>query len=135
MSSVLALQQAIRARLVTTSGVTTLVPATNILDRNSRPSPDPSIILGEDQAVQDTGLARDKERIYSTIHIWKKELSTVGVKAIAGEIRSAIHSSRLLLEAGFHCADCYVADMRFLRDPDGETSHGVVSLESIVGAE
>jgi Protein of unknown function (DUF3168) len=135
MSAVLALQKAIRARLVATTGVTSLVPAASILDRNARPAPDPSIILGEDQATQDSGLSRDKQRLYSTIHIWKKELSTAGAKAIAGEIRTAINSSRLQLEAGFHCADCFVADMRFLRDPDGETSHGIITLESIVGTQ
>lgn len=132
MSANLALQKAIRARLVATSAVTDLVPPPNILDRHARPAPDPSIVLGEDQALEGDDLARNQENIISTIHLWKKELSTVGVKAIAGALRDAIHSGRLQLEAGFHCADCHVSSMRFLRDPDGETSHGIVTLDSLM---
>ena len=38
-------QKAIRARLISTSAVTALVPANHILDVNQRPAPDPSIIV------------------------------------------------------------------------------------------
>lgn len=132
MSANLALQKAMRARLVATSAVTDLVPASNILDRHSRPAPDPAIVLGEDQSITGDDLARKQEQVISTIHIWKKEPSTVGVKAIAGALRTTLHASRLQLETGFHCGDCHVISMRFLRDPDGETSHGIITLDSIV---
>jgi len=132
MSAALAFQKALRTRLVSTSAVTDLVPATNILDRNARPAPDPSIIIGEDQVLEDDGLSRSRERVFATVHIWKQEASLTGVKAIGSAIRTAIHSARLTLDAGFHCGDCHVSDMRFLRDPDGETSHGVVTVEAML---
>jgi len=124
MSAALAFQKALRTRLVSTSAVTDLVPATNILD--------PSIIIGEDQVLEDDGLSRSRERVFATVHIWKQEASLTGVKAIGSAIRTAIHSARLTLDAGFHCGDCHVSDMRFLRDPDGETSHGVVTVEAML---
>lgn len=127
-----ALQKAIRLRLVSSPAVVALVPAQNIVDRNSRPAPNPSIVLGEDQAVDDDDIARNKQRIYSTIHIWKEETSLEGVKAIAWALRKAINLDRLEMDPGFHCGDCTVIDMRFLRDPDGLTSHGVVTVESLI---
>ena len=49
MTPEIALQMALRTRLVSTAAVTALVPAAAILDRNELPAPDPSIILGEGQ--------------------------------------------------------------------------------------
>ncbi len=126
------MQKALRDRFVATVTVTDLVPATSILDRNSRPNPDPSIIIGEDQEVDEQRLARNVVRVYSTIHIWKKETGLTGVKAIAAAIRAAVHSSRPDPGTGFQLGDCYVSGTRYLRDPDGETAHGVVTIESMV---
>lgn len=133
MSLEVAVQIAIRSRLVSTAGVTTLVPALNILDRNERPIIDPSIIIGESQVVDEgDAIARDRSRVYSTVHVWKTEPSLAGVKAIAWAIRSAIRLGRLELGPGFHCADCFVASHRAIRDPDGRTGHAIVTIETLV---
>jgi len=132
MTADLAVQKAIRARLVATSAVTTLVPAGSILDRNARPAPDPSLILGEGQTLEGDDLHRKSLRVVFDLHAWKKEPGLSGARAIAGAVRSALHGERLTLDPGFHCADCRVSAMRFLRDPDGETAHGVITVESLV---
>lgn len=133
MSAEVAVQVAIRARLAASDAVVALVPVESIIDRNERPVPYPSIILGEDQTIEDSdSLARDRVRIFSTLHVWKREPSLVGVKAIAWVIRSAVHRDRLDLGTVFQCIDCRVSQQRFLRDPDGETSHGVVTVETLV---
>jgi len=132
MTADLTVQKALRARLVGTAGVTDLVPASSILDRNARPNPDPAIIMGEGQTYEADDIAREVTRVVMDLHVWKKEPSLAGVKAIAGAVRKAIHSSRLALDTGFHCGDCRVSMQRFLRDPDGETSHAVVTVETIV---
>jgi hypothetical protein len=133
MSADLAVQKALRARLVASSGVTALVPADHILDVNQRPARDPAIHLGESQAVdQGDSIARKLTRVYHTLHIWKKEPSLVGAKQICGAIRTAIHSGRLGLDAGFHAVDGFVSGQRFIRDPDGESSHGIVTVEVLV---
>ncbi|MFV0303417.1 MAG: DUF3168 domain-containing protein [Paracoccus sp. (in: a-proteobacteria)] len=131
MSVDLEVQKAIRARLV---GWATLgVPAAQVLDANQRPSAMPSILLGDSQAVDEgTSLNRAHMRVYHSLHVWQRETSLEGVKTIAGEIRRAIHAGRLALAAPLHCADLRVSSMRFLRDPDGEHSHGVVVVEALV---
>ncbi len=129
----LAVQISIRARLLATPAVIALVPAEAILDRNQRPNPSPSIVLGESQAADEaTSLARAHVRVFHTLHVWKREASLEGVKAIGAAIRAAIHAGRLDLGAGLHCADALVTSMRQMRDPDGETSHGVVTVEVLV---
>lgn len=128
-----AVQVAIRSKLVATPAVVALVPASSILDVNQRPAPSPSIILGESQLVDEgTSISRRICRIYHTVHIWKREPSLEGVKVIGGTIRSAIHAGRLDLGAGLHCIDALVSSMRQIRDPDGETSHGIVTVEVLV---
>lgn len=125
----LPLQAAIRARLVATSAVTALVPAASILDRNARPVPFPSIIIGEGLTVPDDGLARHRYEAFADLHIWATEAGLTVSKQIAGAVRQALSDGPLTV-SGFHVADLRIASARFMRDPDTIHSHGVVSLEA-----
>lgn len=129
MSADLAVQKAIRARLAATPAVTALVAAGRIVDDHTDKAV-PRIVLGDSQALDPgTSTARALTEVFHTIHVWTREPSTEGAKIIAGAIRAAIHAGRLDLGAGFHAADGRVSSMRFLRDPDGEHTHGVVVVE------
>ncbi len=132
MSAALALQRGLRNRLVATPAVTDLVPAAGVLDRNERPAPSPSIILGEAQELPDGDLDRRRVRVFHTIHVWKREASLEGAMMIAAAIRAAVHADRLALAAPFHCVGAAVTGIRTMRDPDGETSHAVVTVEAVV---
>jgi hypothetical protein len=133
MTPELALQKAVRARLIVTGDILSEVPAASILDRNERPAPSPSIVIGEGQSVDEgNSISRSLTRVYMDLHIWKREPSTEGVKAIAGAIRAAIKNGIIPQMDGFHFADCYVQNARFLRDPDGETSHAIVTVNALV---
>ena len=132
MSAALVVQKAIRARLVATQAVTDLVPANAILDRNQLPAPDPSIIIGEAQTVDDGEFQRRHLTVFSDLHVWQRESGTTGANAITGAIRSAIQSGSLVLDAGWHCAGVHVSNTRIMRDRDGEFAHGVVTVETMV---
>lgn len=133
MSAALAVQKALRARLIASPSIVGLVPAAAILDRNQRPAPSPSIVLGEAQEIDEgADLGRRLLRVFSTLHIWKREPSLEGVTVICALIRMSIRAGRLQLGEGLHCVDVRSASMRTLRDPDGETSHGVVTIETLV---
>lgn len=133
MTPEIALQTAIRARLVSEGAIIMQVPAANILDRNERPNPSPSIIIGEGQSIDEgNSIKRSLTRVYLDLHVWKKEASTAGVKAIAGAIRASLRLPISGQGSGFHIGDCRVTSTRFMRDPDGETSHGVVTVETLV---
>jgi Xaa-Pro aminopeptidase len=129
-------QKALRARLIGASGVTSLVPASNVLDTHQRPAPRPSIVLGESQSV-DTGTSvkRTHTRITHTMHVWVSEPSLEGAKGIGAAIKTELRRERLTLPAGLSCADLHVTSQRFMRDPDGEHSHGVINVEILVSEE
>lgn len=132
MSAEIAVQKAIRARLVSTGAVTALVPAGSILDVNQRPAPLPSIIIGEGMAMEGDRIDRRDQIVILDLHIWKQEPGLRGVKEIAGAVRAALHSERLAGDDDFHFADCRVTRSRSLRDPGGEVSHQIVTVETKV---
>lgn len=125
----LPLQAAIRARLVASSAVTSIIPATAIVDRNATPALDNSIVIGEAMTGPDDGLARHRHMIVADVHVWRKEPGLVGAKQVVGAIRAALSDGPLSV-AGFHVADLRIASSRFLRDPGGLHSHGILSLEA-----
>lgn len=126
----IALQDALLKRLREDVGVTALVPAMKILDRNARPVVDPSITIGTDQGVDAGYIERDVTTVYHTLHIWKKETGLIGAKFIAAAITKAVKKTRFEAVDGYHFADCFVSDTLFLRDED--FSHGIVTVRAIV---
>lgn len=129
MEPSLPLQAAIRARLVASTAVTSIISATAIVDRNATPALDNSIVIGEATTGPDDGIARTRHMVVADLHIWRKEAGTVGSKQVAGAIRAALIDGPLSV-AGYHVADLRIASTRFLRDPNGTHSHGVLSLEA-----
>lgn len=129
----LALQTAIRSRLVATPAVTALVQAARIVDGPTRPEHFPSIILGEGQTVQ-AGRAYSWRNIwvYLTIHVWALESGTEAVRTITNEIDRAFLFP--LTVPGFQLIDgnFRVADTRFMRDPTGLNGHGVMSVQALM---
>lgn len=125
----LSLQKAIRQRLIATAALTSLVPAANILDKNSRPEVFPCIIIGESTTLPGDMIARNDYVTHADIHIWQSEAGTVGVKQIAGAIRQAL-SDRFFDLDGHRLSDLYIESTRFLRDPDGVHSHGIMTLNA-----
>lgn len=130
----LALQKAMRQRLAATSAVTALVPASAIMDRNARPEVFPCILIGEGQTGAPEGVSRHRHEVYADLHLWKAEAGLVGVKTIAGAVRAALADMPRLIDQ-HRIADLYVQQTRFLRDPDGVHSHGVLTVAAVlVGA-
>lgn len=128
-----AVQIALRARLIGAAAVVAHVPAAHILDRHARPVPFPSIVIGEGQALDEgADLARLRTRCFHDLHLWVKEPSFELAATVAGRIHAALHTPRLELAAPYHCADCLVAAARYLRDPSGELSHVVMTVETLV---
>jgi hypothetical protein len=132
MSPDLALQKALRSRLAADAAVTSLVPASSILDRHARPAPDPAIIIGEGQWLPGDDIGRDSQRVVLDLHVWKREPGLAGAKAIAGAILANLRAFPRGAADAFHVGDCRVSMMRYLRDPDGETSHAVVTVEALM---
>lgn len=129
--STVAFQRALRGRLAAFPAVVALVPPANIGDRHGRPAAFPCIIMGEDQeADAELTLERRHRRVFVTLHTWDRSPALVTVKAITAVIGKAIEAE-LPLEEG-RLLDLKLSGARYLRDPDGVTAHGVVTLEALL---
>jgi len=131
----LALQQAIRARLVATPAVVELVPAEHIRDGSTRPDRFPTVIVGDGQTVLEgyyTGWRN--VTVYLDVHVWAIEAGLETVKGIAHAVSHAIGRSievpDYLLTDGVH-----VTQARYMRDPSKEHGHAVLSIEAVMGGE
>ncbi|MBX5149575.1 DUF3168 domain-containing protein [Rhizobium lentis] len=131
MEPSLALQRAVRARLVASSALVALVPVNNVRDANGTPALFPCILIGEGLTSPGGDIGRRTHDAALDLHIWATETGLVTAKEIAGAIRAALIDSRWDI-AGLHVADLHVVSSRFLRDPDGLHSHGVLSLSAHV---
>lgn len=128
----LALQAAIRARLVATQAVTALVPANSIHEGRPRPEEFPAVQIGDGQTVLEAvTYARRHVRVYADLHVWCAEEGVSDGKAIAGAIRDAIMSSPLTV-TDWRVVDHTVTAARFMRDTAGLYSHCVVSVEALM---
>jgi hypothetical protein len=127
----LALQKAIRARLITADGVTALVPADAIIDRSGAPELERCVMIGDGQTVFADRYRTFHSSAYSDLHIWVKEPGLATAKRIAGAIIDAVDSQRFNID-GLFVSGMIVTGSRYMRDPKGEYSHGVVSIRAYV---
>jgi hypothetical protein len=125
-----ALQTALRGLFIGTPALTALVPAGSILDRHARPETFPCVLLGQDQVIADNSLVVYQCQIFATLHVWTKEPSFALCKQIAGEIRTALVLS--LDVTPYALLRLEFSEARYLRDPGGEHSHGVVTIDAFL---
>lgn len=128
----LAVQAAIRARLLASPELMAMVPAGNVLDVNARPEVMPAIIIGEGGTT-----FRDFSAVTSaTLHVWFAEPglkeAKEAVSAIVGAVRVDAQCDGVLRLPGFIIHDMTADRTHFMRDPHGPFSHAVVSVSAIV---
>jgi hypothetical protein len=128
------LQKGIRARLLASADLIALVPADNVLDSTGRPELMPAVGIGEGQTVY----KRFSSTTHATLHVWVQEPGLTTSKQIASAIVAALKVDAqiegVLILDNFVCLDLQVTQTRFLRDPHGSYSHGVVSVAGIMKA-
>lgn len=130
----LGLQKAIRQRLLTSVELMALVQADHVLDANGRPEIMPAIYIGEGQTV----FRRFNATSYASLHVWFQEAALQNCKqavsAIVEALRVDAQASGVLLVDGFTVHDMQASQTRYLRDPHGSYSHGIVTVAAIVQA-
>ena len=128
------LQKGIRARLLASADLIALVPADNVLDSTGRPELMPAVGIGEGQTVY----RRFNSTTYATLHVWVQEPGVTTSKQIASAIVAALtvdaQIEGVLTLDNFICHDLRVTGTRFIRDPHGSYSHGIVTVAGIMQA-
>lgn len=130
----LALQKAIRARLIAAPELMALVQAEHVLDANGRPEIMPAVYIGEGQTI----FRRWDATTHASLHVWFQEPGLVqckeAVSAIVGALRIDAQANGVLPIEGFTVHDMQATQTRYLRDPHGSYSHGIVTVAAIVKA-
>lgn len=128
----LALQAAIRARLLASPDIMALVDQPNIRDGDTRPSAFPSIILGNAQ-VQTEGHYRQYRNVtvYMDLHIWAETLEAT--KGIGALVNRALFSAPDV--PGFDLTDGLRTERSiYMTDPSG-CGHGILSVRALMGGD
>lgn len=128
----LALQTAIRAKLLDTPAVLALVPETHIRAGSTRPDKTPAIIMsngtttlhGHDYTAQRAAW------VYLDIHVWTLGEGEERAKEIAFAIMQAL-DTKLTLN-GAACDHFRITGSVFPRDPEPAYGHGVLSIEAFI---
>lgn len=132
MSASLDLQTALRARLTGTPAFTAIIPGDNVLDRGGRPERFPCLIIGEGQEIaEDLTLDRQHVRVILDLHAWAREIGIVAVKQAADAIRASVIEWAPTLPA-HRVVNLRHTASRYMRDPDGEHSHAIVTIEALL---
>ncbi|WP_188820470.1 DUF3168 domain-containing protein [Brucella endophytica] len=129
----LAVQTAIRTRLIGKPEVTALVPADHIRAGSTRPDKTPCIIMSNGNTTLH-GYDYTAQRgawVYLDLHIWTLDAGQDAAKEIAGTVMAALDKRSLAIEGGY-CDHFRVTASRFPRDPDPAYGHGVLSVEALI---
>mgnify|MGYP001247241418 CR=1 FL=1 len=126
----LALQTAIRARLLASPHVMELIEPPNIRDGDTRPSAFPSIILGNAQVLVAGHYGSYRNvTVYLDLHIWGENHEAA--KTLGALVNKALFAA--LDVPGFDMTDGLRTERSiYMADPSG-AGHGVVSLSGLMG--
>lgn len=94
----------------------------------------PYVELGEFQTLDDGAQCLDAVEIFATLHVWSRSRGQVEAKQIGSAVRGALHDADLDLGDGWQFLEIAHQDTRYLKDPDGRTSHGVLTFRALVAA-
>lgn len=112
------------------------VASGRIYDRPPQSVTFPYVEIGESQAIPDdvstTTAEPGDDGVAETLdlHVWSREAGQKEAKDIAAAIKFALHGQSLAVD-GRASALAWVRSIRMLRDPDGKTTHGVVTVEIV----
>ncbi|WP_341989759.1 DUF3168 domain-containing protein [Azorhizobium sp. AG788] len=121
----LVLQGAVRA------AIAAAVPSVPVMDRvPGATDPMPRIVIGEGQELPNRADCMDGREIYLDIHVWSHAVGQVEAKTLTAAVVAALDDVDLTLTG--HVLDLLRFDgARYLRDPDGRTSHAVLTFRAL----
>lgn len=122
----LALQKAVVAALK----AATTEAGDNVFDSVPEGDPFPRITIGEAQVIGNFAPCYDGSEVFFDVHVWSREVGHPQAKRIASAVRSALHDAPLALD-GHMLELLEFRDARYMRDPDGVTSHAALTFRAL----
>ena len=90
----------------------------------------PYIQVGDGDTVGDDNDCFDASEFNAQVHVWSQAAGLVEVKQIAADVRARLRTEFVI--AGFVIVEARHVITRYLRDPDGISSHAVVEFRYLV---
>lgn len=125
----LEIQGAVVTALKSASAVTALI-AGRVYDRVPPAPTFPYVNVGENQVIPDRAGCYDAADVVLTIHAWARGEGYVEVKRVGKAVSDALLASDLPI-AGYRLIDKEFEGTRYMRDPDGLTSHAVITFRAL----
>lgn len=123
-----ALQRAIFVRL--SSALAGAPVGGRIFDRPRANGPWPYVSFSTAQTIEDGNDCADGAESFLDLDIWSREVGAVEAKHIGSAIWTALNRADLDLD-GHALVELQLSSTRYFRDPDGLTTHGVVTLRAL----
>ena len=129
-SSSWALQQSIFAALAANATLVALLGGPRVYDDVPQASAFPYLTFGH-SLVRDwsTGSEDGSEHVV-TLHVWSQEKGKKEAHEIMGAVRTALHDQALSL-AGHRLVNLRHELSEARREPDGDTTHGIVRYRAV----
>jgi hypothetical protein len=95
--------------------------------------PFPFVTLGEVQTLPELSECTDAADSFITLHTWSRKVGSVETKNLNKAVAAALHDKPLTLAAGT-LQSLLLQESRILNDPDGLTTHGVLTFHTLTDA-
>jgi hypothetical protein len=129
-SAAWALQQAIFAALVADAPLVALLGGARIYDDVPQGAAFPYLTFGHSAARDWSTGSHDGDEHIVTLHVWSQANGKRQAHEIMGAIRTALHDKPLAL-TGHHLINLRHEFSEARRDPDGETTRGIVRFRAV----
>lgn len=126
------LQRALVKKLTDDAELKALI-AGRVLDRVKPDAPLPYVNLGEMTLFAELGAGTDAADSTLVIHAWSEKPGYGQVKEIGARIIALLHDQDLQISGGV-VQSFLLESARYLRDPDGLVSHGVLTFDVLTDA-
>jgi hypothetical protein len=90
----------------------------------------PYISFGPFQMLPEHGDCLNGGEVFMTLDAWAAGPSTVQVKQIGAAIAADLDEAALVLDGGQRLVDISIEQTQYLRDPDGLTAHGIITVHA-----
>lgn len=85
------------------------------------------VTIGEGQTIRDDATCISGEQVFLTMHAWSRKVGYPAVKQMADAVVESLHLAPLVLDTN-RLISIMHRQTRFMRDPDGLTSHAVIEF-------
>lgn len=134
MSAEFALQQALYSLFRNDPDVQALIGG-RVYDEIPTNAAFPYVQLGESQAIDDDTECAHRLEVTFDVHVWSRATGFPQARKIAAALRTAVRDAMnagTLTLNGAELQELRHEQSRMLRDPDGKTSHGVLTFTAII---